>query len=67
MRKKQLNDNAALKTIDYILGDKTKSNFSLPVDLRVGITPELQKTVLTFAGLFAGAIIINAIIKHSKK
>lgn len=65
-KRKHLGANKALNTIDYILGDKSKNGFNIPVNLNVGITPELNKSVLTIAAIFAGAIVLSTLIKYRK-
>lgn len=39
----------------------------LPVKVTLDITPKLSNTLLGFGGLFAGAIIVTALVRASKK
>lgn len=49
-----------------VLG-KTASGKKLPVQVTVDITPELKKTLLGFAGIFAGAIVVVAVVRAATK
>jgi len=49
-----------------ILGVATQGK-PLPVKVTVDITPELKNTIITFGGLFAGAIVVTALIRHAIK
>lgn len=49
-----------------ILG-KTGKSGKLPVQVTVDITPELKNTLLLFGGMFAGAIVATALIRHALK
>jgi hypothetical protein len=52
--------------LPVVLGAVSKGK-PLPVDVTIGLTPELKKTLLAFCGMFAGAIIVSSIIKANKK
>ena len=49
-----------------VLGGGGKSE-PLPVKLTVDITPKLSKTLLGVAGIFAGAIVITAVVRVASK